>query len=92
MNAMQVTMSKRWLKLREGEAYMCTLAPRRILMLLREDDGTWCLWWGQYAEEQWGKPIKERTLASGLSFEAALKRGEEYLDWWFEQRKKGGKA
>jgi len=38
---------------------------------------------GPVAPDRWGKPIKERTLASGLSFEAALKRGEEYLDWRF---------
>jgi len=83
-------MSNRWLRLREGEAYCCTLAPKRILFLLRDDDGTWFLWWGQWPKDRWGEPIKERTLASGLTFDQAVARGESYLDWWFEQRGRGG--
>lgn len=78
---------KRWLTLREGEAYSCTLARNRELFLLKEDNGTWTLWWGQWYKDFGSKPVKERTLASGLTFEQALARGDGYLEWWFEKRK-----
>jgi len=79
---------KRWLTLREGEAYSCTLGPRRELYLLKEDDGTWTLWWGQWGKEPGKPPLREKTLASRLTFEQALKRGNDYLDWWFGRKGK----
>lgn len=77
---------KRWLILREGEAYSCTLGPGRELFLFKEDDGTWTLWWGQWYKDSGSKPVKEKTLAAGLTFEQALNRGNSYLEWWFEKR------
>lgn len=76
----------RWLTLREGEAYSCTLASNRELFLFKEDDGTWTLWWGQWHKDFGPKPVSEKTLVAGLSFEQALKRGNSYLEWWFEKR------
>lgn len=85
MEAQSETRKTGWLTLREGEAYSITLGPGREFFLLREEDG-WCLWWGWWTEGK-TKPIKEKTLASGLSFSEALKRGNDYVDWWFKRTK-----
>lgn len=78
---------KRWLILREGEAYSYPLGPNRELFLFKEDNGTWTLWWGQWYPDWGPQPLNEKTLATGLTFQEALNRGNDYLNWWFEKRK-----
>lgn len=77
-----------WLTLKEGEAYYKTLAPNREFYIFRDEDGTYMLWWGWWLPKE-KKPIKEKTLATGLTFDRAINRANSYIEWWFKRAKKG---
>jgi hypothetical protein len=87
-----------WLALVVGEVYMKTLAPRRELFLMREEEG-WVVVWYQWSDMQGSvkptrttyvtKKDKVGKVPDYLSFDEALTRGQNYFEWWGgEQRRK----
>lgn len=70
-----------WLVLNESSAYSMQLSKSMMVFLLRDADGTWCVWRGNWRKGD-VKPFSQNILDQGLSFEEALERGNAFGKWF----------
>jgi hypothetical protein len=69
-----------WLALDEGLAYSMQVSPTCMVFLLRDENGTWRVWRGNWRKGE-PSPFSQKTLGEGLTFEEALDRGNGYVAW-----------
>jgi hypothetical protein len=72
--------ASKWLVLRSEEAYGKQLTIYSAVYIFKEANGTWSVWRGNWMQSE-RKPVDEKTLFSGGTFEQALKRANEYVEW-----------
>lgn len=68
-----------WLILKPGEAYERQLSQRSAVYILREGD-KWCVWRGYWYQGK-SEPQNHKVLIKNTSFENALSRGNNYINW-----------
>lgn len=84
----ELARKQKWLIL-AVDAFTKQLTLSSSIYIFRESDGTWTVWRANWAlgEE---KPYSEKTLFSGGTFEQALQRANDYVEWRnksFQKRK-----
>lgn len=71
----------RWLVFRKGEIYGIFLAEYEAVFLFREPDG-WCAWYGRWNPKLYGsKPVKSFDIVTGVGFQEAVRRANQFIEW-----------
>jgi hypothetical protein len=73
-----------WIQLEWGQAYEMQVSKTSYVYLFNEKKG-WMVWRGVWVTTM-GKsavtPLRDKVVASGLTFEEALAKGNNYVKWW----------
>jgi hypothetical protein len=76
----ELARKHKWIVLQEEETYTKQLTLSSSIFIFREPDDTWTVWRANWTEGQ-PKPISEKTIFAGGTFEQALKRANDYVEW-----------
>lgn len=69
-----------WMIFEFGEAYNKRTGERSELFIFRNEDETFAVWRGSWRTGE-AKPSYNKTIADRVSFEDALNRANNYMNW-----------
>jgi hypothetical protein len=76
----RIATEKEWTVFDHGEAYNKRTGGRSEVFMFRNEDDTFMVWRGSWREGQ-ASPMYEKTIADHVTFDEALKRVENYINW-----------
>ncbi|MGG1158917.1 hypothetical protein ABE237_22500 [Brevibacillus formosus] len=69
-----------WISLQPGAAYEQSVSRHAKVYLFLEGENKWEVWRGTWRNGE-SKPFSEKLLGEGLTFTAAMYRGNDYVQW-----------